>query len=492
MSLFSLLTIAALLAALAAALLPDAARRRTPGSRAAWPTAAAVVIGTAALANALATGADVAGAALSLLIVALTVVVQAYAGRHLRGDPHARAFFVFSALAAVGATVSIGATDVVLLAGGWSLATMSMIVLIASGGAGPQTRTAVRRSGASLLIGDAALWTAAAVTTATTGSTALGALGGLDAVTAGVVSALVALAAIARAGSFPLHGWLPATAATTTPVSALLHAGFVNAGALLLLRFAAVPSAVGPWLVGLAGAITLLIASLAMLTRPDVKGRLVHSTAAQMGFMLLACALGAFGLALVHAIGHALFKASLFLGAGSALQQAVKRRMTSPPLWSRRSAAIGAATVPVAALVIVATTDTLSHDAAPLLVFALATATIAGARIGALSSTRATRAVALAGLIAAVAAYALVVFPGAEALVPVPAAAPVPPIVAIAVFVAASALTLTSRRPGPVADRLFAFAFAWARPPLPTPAPRTDLLWASASAGVPLEYRRFR
>ncbi len=120
---------------------------------------------------------------------------------------------------------------------------------------------------------------------------------------------------MARAGSFPLHGWLPATAATTTPVSALLHAGFVNAGALLLLRYAAVPSAVGPWVVAVAGAITMIVATLAMLTRPDVKGRLVQSTAAQMGFPALGLRLGAFGVALVHAIGHALYKASLFLGA---------------------------------------------------------------------------------------------------------------------------------------------------------------------------------
>jgi NAD(P)H-quinone oxidoreductase subunit 5 len=478
---------AALLAAVAAALLPEAARHRTPGSLAVWPGAVAAALATLGLAGALADRTDVAGAALALLIVALTVVVQSYASRHLRGDPRARSFFALSSLAALGSTTAIAADDVVLLAVGWTLATLSTIALIASGGAGPQTRVAVRRSSMALLIGDAALWAAAVVATASTGSISLAALGSLDGTAATLVGALVAVAAVARAGSFPLHGWLPATAATTTPVSALLHAGFVNAGALLLLRFSAVPSAAGPWIAGVAGAITLIVATLAMLTRADVKGRLVHSTAAQMGFLLLACALGAYGLAFVHVIGHALFKASLFLGAGSAVEHALRERARPLLRPSRVGGAVGAVLILAVAAVALVASDAFAHATAALLLFALTTAAVAGARIGASSASAPARAAFLLGLAVAVVGYVAVVFPGAEALVPVTTPAPLPAGFTVAVFLIAAASLLAVRSTGPLSDRIFAFALAWGRPPLAAPTPT---IRASASAGGPLEYRR--
>ncbi|MEL4383095.1 hypothetical protein, partial [Shewanella algae] len=85
----------------------------------------------------------------------------------------------------------------------------------------PQMRAAVRHAAVALATGALALWAAVAVVLATPGSAGvenLTALTGAPAVATGV---LVALAAIARAGSFPLHRWLAATAATTTPASAL-------------------------------------------------------------------------------------------------------------------------------------------------------------------------------------------------------------------------------------------------------------------------------
>ncbi|MDQ1082464.1 MULTISPECIES: proton-conducting transporter membrane subunit [Microbacterium] len=491
MSLLAPLTIAALVAAVVAALLPDVARRRTPGSLATWPAAVATVFATVGLASALATDDDIAGAALMLLVVALTAVVQTYASRTLRGDPRSRGFFALSSLAAVGSVTAIAADDVVLLAAGWTVGTVSTIALVSTGGAGPQTRVAVSRSAVALLAGDAALWAATVVAVALTGSTSLAALATLDPGAAATVSVLVAGAAVARAGSFPLHGWLPATAAASTPVSALLHAGFVNAGALLLLRTASVPSAVGPWVVAAAGAITMIIATLAMLTRPDVKGRLVHSTAAQMGFLLLACGLGAFGVALVHAIGHALFKASLFLGAGSAVEHAVKLRASARSTRSARGAILGAAAVLVTGAVTLVASGAADHGAAVLLLFAGATATTAGARIGGSGSPVGARAALLTGLVALTAAYIAVVFPAAEELVPAKAADPAPAAVAAVVFVIAAASALAARQSGRIGDRLFALAFSWGRPPLPPTPPRIDTSWTPAPVDGPLEYRRF-
>jgi len=103
-----------------------------------------------------------------------------------------------------------------------------------------------------------------------------------------------------------------------TPVSALLHAGIVNAGGLMLIRFAPVlvrvPEA---WLMlSIFGTVTIMLGSLAMTQQVRLKQILAWSTVAQMGFMTVQCALAAFPAALLHLIGHGSYKALAFLRSG--------------------------------------------------------------------------------------------------------------------------------------------------------------------------------
>lgn len=139
-----------------------------------------------------------------------------------------------------------------------------------------------------------------------------------------VPALLLAGAAILASAQAPVHGWILEVMETPTPVSALLHAGVVNAGGFLILRFADViaaqPSAL--LLLAVVGAVTALFGSLVMLTQTSVKVGLAYSTIAQMGFMLLECGLGAFSAALLHILAHALYKAHAFLGAGDAVRPA--------------------------------------------------------------------------------------------------------------------------------------------------------------------------
>ncbi len=152
---------------------------------------------------------------------------------------------------------------------------------------------------------------------------------------------------------------------------------------------------------------------------------------------------------------------------------------------------MGAVIVLLTGVAAIAASGAWEHSAAVLLLFAGATAVVAGARIGASSRSVAARAAQLAGLAALTAAYLAVVFPAAEALAPVTAADPVPAVFAVAVFVLAAASGLAARGSGPLADRLFASAFSWGRPPLPPTASRIDTPWTPAPADGPLEYRRF-
>lgn len=130
------------------------------------------------------------------------------------------------------------------------------------------------------------------------------------------------LAVILRTALFPVHGWLIQVMEAPTPVSALLHAGVVNLGGYLLIRFAPLLEVSPParWLLVVSGLGTAVLAGLVMLTRISIKVRLAWSTVAQMGFMVLECGLGLYTLAALHLIGHSLYKAHAFLSASSVVR----------------------------------------------------------------------------------------------------------------------------------------------------------------------------
>ncbi|MCA9017502.1 MAG: hypothetical protein KDA77_19420, partial [Planctomycetaceae bacterium] len=135
--------------------------------------------------------------------------------------------------------------------------------------------------------------------------------------------ALLVLGAIAKSAQFPFHTWLPQTLETPTPVSALMHAGIVNAGGFLMIRTSPLlllnPTAMAG--LALVGTVTTCFAATVMLTQTSVKKNLAYSTIAQMGFMMLQCGLGAFSAAMLHILAHSLYKAHAFLNSGSVLEQ---------------------------------------------------------------------------------------------------------------------------------------------------------------------------
>ena len=153
--------------------------------------------------------------------------------------------------------------------------------------------------------------------------------GGAYAIAAAV---LIALAAILKSAQFPMHGWLTEVMEAPTPVSALLHAGVINAGGFILIRFADVMLAAPGVLAALAllGGFTALFGGLVMLTQPAVKTSLAWSTVAQMGFMIFQCGLALFPIALLHIVAHSLYKAHAFLASGSAVDLIAANRRPGP------------------------------------------------------------------------------------------------------------------------------------------------------------------
>ncbi|MEY3370389.1 MAG: hypothetical protein RLZZ361_1059 [Cyanobacteriota bacterium] len=133
-----------------------------------------------------------------------------------------------------------------------------------------------------------------------------------------LASILILLAGALKSAQFPTQAWLVEVMETPTPVSALLHAGILNAGIFLIVRFSniIVLSPLALALAVLIGTLTALISSSVMLTQSNIKTSLAYSSAAHMGFMMIQCGLGCYSLAILHLVAHSFYKAHAFLSAG--------------------------------------------------------------------------------------------------------------------------------------------------------------------------------
>ena len=150
----------------------------------------------------------------------------------------------------------------------------------------------------------------------------------------------IGIAALCKSAQLPFHGWLVEVMETPTPVSALLHAGILNAGPFLALRFSFLfnASESASLMLVIIGGLTAAYASTVLLTQSAIKTILGYSSAAHMGFMLFLCGIGAYSAAFLHLVGHSFYKAFAFLESGSAVQEIsktgsiVKQRETSSRL----------------------------------------------------------------------------------------------------------------------------------------------------------------
>jgi NADH-quinone oxidoreductase subunit L len=130
------------------------------------------------------------------------------------------------------------------------------------------------------------------------------------------------LGAVGKSAQVPLFVWLPDAMAGPTPVSALIHAAtMVTAGVYMVARcnvlFRLAPEAMG--VVAVVGAVTAIFAGIIAVAQNDIKKVLAYSTVSQLGYMFLACGVGAYVAGMFHVLTHAFFKACLFLGSGSVI-----------------------------------------------------------------------------------------------------------------------------------------------------------------------------
>lgn len=271
---------------------------------------------------------NLTGAWIATLVQLLGTVIGVFSARYLHGEAN-QARYV-AGLAAVLAAVQllVLADHWLILIGAWAMAGAALQRLLCFYADRPFALLAAHKKRVADRAADALLLGSAVLAWSTVGSGSLSELmryvSSQGSSPALELSALgLVLAVVLRSALLPVHGWLTQVMEAPTPVSALLHAGVVNLGGFVLIRFAGLLEAttVAPWLLVLFGLGTAVLAGFVMLTRISIKVRLAWSTVAQMGFMVLECGLGLYQLALLHLLGHSLYKAHSFLAASGIVRQ---------------------------------------------------------------------------------------------------------------------------------------------------------------------------
>ena len=278
-------------------------------------------------------------AVMLVVVTSISLLIQIYSVGYMQGDPGFARYFAYMSLFTASMLGLTLASNIVQLYAFWELVGVSSYLLIGFWHERPAAAAAAKKAFIVTRIGDVGfliailylflraddfaavglnafhipdIWQAAqpvAVGAAVLGGTAL------------TLTALGIFAGAAgKSGQFPLHAWLPDAMEGPTPVSALIHAAtMVAAGVFLVARFFPVfqQSDSAMAVVALIGVFTALMAATIALVMNDIKRVMAYSTISQLGYMMAALGLGAYAPAIFHLITHAVFKALLFLGAGS-------------------------------------------------------------------------------------------------------------------------------------------------------------------------------
>jgi len=295
------------------------------------------------------------GLALSMLLVITGVgsLIHWYASGYMWQDPDYQRFFAYMNLFVAAMLVLVLADNLVLLFLGWEGVGLCSFLLIGFWHRDPANGYAARKAFVVTRVGDTAFAIGLFLLYRELGTLDLPTimalvpemfdLGGNRPT---LIAALLLAGALGKSAQLPLHTWLPDAMAGPTPVSALIHAAtMVTAGVYLIARnhsiFLQAPNVL--LAVAFIGLFTLLVSGFAALNQTDIKRVLAYSTMSQIGYMFFALGVGAWSESIFHLMTHAIFKALLFLTAGSIIlalhhEQDIRsmgglRRQLPIPFW---------------------------------------------------------------------------------------------------------------------------------------------------------------
>jgi NAD(P)H-quinone oxidoreductase subunit 5 len=281
---------------------------------------------------------DALSMTLLTMITLLGFVILRFSSNYMEGDP--RKMIFLGRLA-----VTIASVELLVLSGNllqimvfWVVTSVCLHYLLVFYRHRPQAIAAARKKFIVARLGDLSLGAAIVLLYQSFGTGDLGTIFSVlenGQVFTGIhltATLLLVAAALLKSAQFPTHGWLIEVVETPTPVSALLHAGLLNAGPFLMVRLSplmveSTPAAV---LLISVGGLTALFASVVYLTQPSIKVSLGYSSVAHMGFSLLLCGLGVYSAAILHVVGHSFYKAHAFLSSGSVIDAVKSQKILKP------------------------------------------------------------------------------------------------------------------------------------------------------------------
>jgi len=286
-------------------------------------------------------------------VAILGMVIRKYSAKYMWDEKGYKRFFILLNFIFTGIYLLVMSNHLVVLAIAWQIMSLSLYFLISFN---IESKTAVKFGNWTIIIHKVAdlLFIVAVVLTYKTFGTfyiselydiwinKFNSLNNIPSIIY-VIGFLYLFAAMMKSALIPFHIWLPYTSEGPTSVSALMHAGVVNVGGIVLNKLAYL-FLLTPLVLNVAfafGLFTAIFASMIMLTTPDIKRSLGYSTVGQMGYMIMEIGLGAFSLAIYHLIVHGIFKASLFLESGSLIHYArhdpnIPKRLSYEVFWEEK------------------------------------------------------------------------------------------------------------------------------------------------------------
>lgn len=277
------------------------------------------------------------------LVLLISLCVGSFSRRYMQGSTRYHIFFSWLALLICFVAVTVTADNFWIFLIAWSLSNLLLVLLMMHQRAWSAAKASGLLAAKNYVLGVCCLGFALIIAYGATGESSLSMIVSQASTAAimPVVLLFVLLAAMTQSAIWPFHRWLMSSLNSPTPVSAMMHAGLVNGGGILLIHFAPIYLAHSAFLTVIfsVGLISALLGTLWKLMQSNVKRMLACSTMGQMGFMFMQCGLGLFPAAAAHLMWHGMFKAYLFLNSGSAAQE--KRvDLSYPPSFLSFAAAV--------------------------------------------------------------------------------------------------------------------------------------------------------